>query len=70
MKMVTKSGSARAVVARGAALVSTAAASAASAAASVVSAATSDAWAAAKTAAYFCISCVGNCDLKKALMDI
>ena len=64
--MVTKSGSARAVVARGAALVSTAA----SAAASVASAAASAAWAAAKTAAYFCISCVGNCDLKKALMDI
>ena len=58
--MVTNCGSARAtttaVVSRGAALVSTVVASAASAAAAAVSAA----WGFAKTAAYFCISCVGE----------
>ena len=57
--MVTNFSSARAVVARGAALVSTVVASAASAV-----------WAAAKSTAYFCVGCVGSCDLKKALADI
>jgi len=62
--MVTKCGAARAtataVVSRGAALVSTAVASAASAAASATAAAMSAAWGFAKTAAYFCIGCVGE----------
>ena len=61
--MVTKCGSARAtattVVSRGAA-VSTVVASAASAAASATAAAMSAAWGFAKTAAYFCIGCVGE----------
>ena len=51
--------SARTVAAKAAALVSTAVASTASAV-----------WAAAKSAAYFCVGCVGSCDLKKVLMDI